>query len=86
MGKFICEMPCFHNGHKFKRSELFVGSVDDLPKDKGGKLRHFAEIDGEISKPTIIDPVVIVNKKEHSETEDVKKKLEFPQDEHEKSG
>lgn len=86
MGTFICHVPCWHGGHKFKKGESFIGNSDELPKNKDGELRHFVESLNQVPDPIKVrptmSPVVIVNSKSPSEIEDfqgVKKKAN-PQD------
>lgn len=83
MRTFICQTPCWHEGHKFKKGQSFVGNEQNLPQDKDGKLRHFVEIDASTPAPAIakspLSPEVIVNGQSSVEpkiVDDVKKKLQ----------
>ena len=61
--RFVCTIPCFHNGHRFKKGDIFSGKEELLPHTNGN-LRHFAVLDGEPDAARMLHgPEVSVNGK-----------------------
>lgn len=69
--RFICVVPCFHEKHRFKKGDIFDGSIESLPSDGKGNLRHFRSLDGHVVAPVVRGPEVIVNEKSMSEPEEI---------------
>jgi hypothetical protein len=60
--RYICTLPCFHNGHRFRRGDVFSGSEDMLPHTEG-ELRHFEVLGREPETPVQYGPEVVINGK-----------------------
>lgn len=59
MGTFICQVPCWHNGHRYRKDDSFIGNINDLPKNKDGALSHFLEsVISSSDTVTIEDPEI----------------------------
>lgn len=65
MAKFICNQPCWHNGHRYRLGDLVEGNVTEMPRTRKGTLLHFAVIEEGAPIPPVRPPDhrVTVNEK-----------------------
>lgn len=65
---YVCTVPCWHNGHKYKKGQIVsVVSGKELPHHKNKKLAHFEKV-GPTTEVPADTGVVNVNAEATSES------------------
>lgn len=61
---FVCRIPCWHGGHRYRLGQTAYFADGEWPKDKFGKMLHFEPLNPASPPPPPEDgPVKIDGKK-----------------------
>jgi len=67
MGQFVCIMPCWHQGKKWRKGDLATFGEGEEPKSSKGKIVHFELVSPSAAvttdEPRDHEPAVAVNEK-----------------------